>query len=164
MKPITTDPITPEQVKDAASLARILTRLLRDVAELTGVVGSEPPARARLHVRLADTQPRELASMSLPLGTSTLRAGVGGGGAEDEGANLRELHQSWWTGVRGVFRFDGERVEVLGDPPVNDGGDHIPVRLWLEARDGAVRVMVAGKGEPVFVRFDGLQETRAIAS
>lgn len=139
-----------------------MTLLERVIAAVLAALGFHPPMWTRRVLHLTDTDPHEVASSALPWSTSSWRGAIAGGVSKGARKHPRELHQSFAMGVGGTFRFDGEHLEVL-DAPMNDH-ERAPVRVWLEARAGAVRLMVASKGSPVFVRFDGLHETRTVAA
>lgn len=134
------------------------TRLERVIASVLGALGFELPTWTRPTIHLTDTEPRELTSSALPWATSMLQVFVAGGPLKGAPRN------TWATGASGTFRFDGRAVDTI-DALVT-ASEHVPVRVWLEGRDGAVRVMVANTDpeRPVFVRFDGLHEVRTVAS
>lgn len=69
-------------------------------------------------------------------------------------------------GATATIRRDGDRLEILE----SSATDHeaLPFRAWLEARDGAVRVMVASRGDalvfhPNFLRVDAARQPAGVA-
>lgn len=111
-----------------------------------------------IETKTGDTEPHELASTELPEGTSSWQASVS--------ADYPEGVSSSWSqtvganGAAATVRRDGDSVEVLS----SIAGDHeaLPFRTWLEARDGAVRVMVASRG-PAWVFRLGFLKVGATA-
>lgn len=67
----------------------------------------------------------------------------------------------WRVRVAGTFRRIGAQLVAVNAPKVDRAS--APVRVWLEARAGAVAVMVASKKGSARARLDGIREVAVSA-